>query len=121
MAEPPPENGAEAGALGDSSKENIATKRKHDELSENDTTKVLIIPDLFEKLMSRAYALNPHYESVRDESLEWASKYVSAAGQIYHANRLGYADMMPRKKSVCVVETSHSLVLSRFLMLPLRS
>lgn len=70
MTKPHLGNGAPMGAPKDSSKENIATKRKHDEFLEDDNSKVLVIPDLFKKLMSRAYSLNPHYESVRNKSLD---------------------------------------------------
>lgn len=33
------------------------------------------IPDIFESFMSRPPTVNPLYESVRDEALEWANKY----------------------------------------------
>ena len=59
------------------------------------------IPDIFELFMSRPPAINPSYEFVRDQALEWANKQVSLIhNKLYIANRSGCAAIAKRKHSV---------------------
>jgi hypothetical protein len=42
--------------------------------NEGDTAEIIKIPDIFELFMSRPPTLNPLYENVRVQALEWANK-----------------------------------------------
>lgn len=82
------------------------------------TSEKVKIPDIFELFMSRHPTINPSYEFVREQALEWANKQVPLIQNnvSYTADRSGCVAITKRKHSACAGETLPFLLLSLSLM-----